>query len=788
MKKLSLFLAILMMLSVIAPSFAEEAAAPTETELLAQACDFAVIEADEATGQHRLSYIEGQTAILEADGLKFKDLNKNGKLDAYEDWRLTADERIADLLSQMTEEEMIGGLLCINAALDQARYVIDEFKMTCLLFNLNGTPITVTNTLNNLQAKAESMRLGIPMIFTSDREYNSFGGYIDKAHIAFGTANDPELAYQLAYYYGQAMQAVGVHVTFEPYANEIGAQYGENPEHIAAIVAQEVKGLEDSGFASCVKHWIGRGGDSNFGNARSVAQNFDNWMVGWKAALGAGAEWVMTNCGGAGITNTVDVKFDSVTMNYLRETLGFDGVVVSDWWPFSSVEAKTGVTPEGVNISETSYAWRFNRALELGTDMFGTPNVDHGDEAHWNENKMTHHPDVLVAALKDGTISREYVERALARIYKFSMKKDIFEDPYRDVNAALALCASPEWAANPTAIHTNEDLRAARNAYEVELAEKLQAKSAVLMKNEKGVLPLAKGTKVYIESSSSDTLEHYKQYIANYGELVDSIEAADVVIGYYSTINDAGEVMIEDAQDAGKPIVLTLTSKATEFALVNGDAVIYMPFSQQPDHGSGEAGFIYGTEPWVYADLLFGVREPEGIIQKEQARNTTEDELQWKDLAGDQGASPYVRLIVQALMMADKENHASPNNYGDPLVIYNYSMRYGQQGDFAYSCLILPQIVVEEEGTNSWGSATTLITAKNHAKAGQPFSVYCLLNNNGGDDLTTVQVKANGELVAEKLYTVEGDSWRVVEVEVTLEAGEYEIEVGGLTGTVTVAE
>ena len=202
MKKLSLFLAILMMLSVIAPSFAEEAAAPTETELLAQACDFAVIEADEATGQHRLSYIEGQTAILEADGLKFKDLNKNGKLDAYEDWRLTADERIADLLSQMTEEEMIGGLLCINAALDQARYVIDEFKMTCLLFNLNGTPITVTNTLNNLQAKAESMRLGIPMIFTSDREYNSFGGYIDKAHIAFGTANDPELAYQLAYYYG----------------------------------------------------------------------------------------------------------------------------------------------------------------------------------------------------------------------------------------------------------------------------------------------------------------------------------------------------------------------------------------------------------------------------------------------------------------------------------------------------------------------------------------------------------------------------------------------------------
>ncbi len=789
-KKLSLVLAILMMLTMVATSFAEEETAvaegPTETELLAEACNYTLIEADETTGQARLSYIEGVTPILEIDGLKFKDLDKDGELDIYEDWRLTDDERVADLISKMNYVEKIGGLLCINADLEDARYVIEEFKMTCLLFNLNGTPISITNTLNNLQAKAEEQRLGIPMIFTSDREYNAFGGYIDKAHIAFGTANDPQLAYDLAYYYGQAMQAIGVHVTFEPYANEIGAQYGENPEHIANIVYQEVKGLEDSGFASCIKHWIGRGGDSNFGNARSVAQNFDNWMVGWKAALAGGAEWVMTNCGGSGITNTVDVKFDSVTMNYLRETLGFEGVVVSDWWPFSSVNAKTGVTPEGEVLSEKSYAWLVNRALELGTDMFGTPNVSHGDEEDWKQNTMTHHPDVMVAGLEDGTIKEEYVDRALTRIYKFSMKKDLFEDPYCNTDEAVALVASAEWAANPTEIHTNEDLRAARNPYEVELTEKLQAESAVLMKNDNDVLPLAKGTKIYIESSSNDTLDHYKQYLAEYGTVVDAIADADVVIGYYSSINDAAEVLIEDAQEAGKPIVLTLTSKATEYALVNGDAVIYMPFSQQPDHGTGEAGFIYGTEPWVYADLLFGEREPAGIIQKEQARNDTEDALQWKDLAGDQGASSYVRLIVQALMMADTENHSAPNNYGDPLVIYEYSMHYGEHGDFAYSCLILPQTVTEEEVTNSRGSTSIASVVKDEATAGEPFSVYCLLNNNGADDITTVQVKANGEVVAEKLYTVQGGSWRVVEIEVTLDAGEYEIEVGGLTSTLIV--
>ncbi len=50
-------------------------------------------------------------AIIEKNGLKFKDLNKNGKLDKYEDWRLTADERSKDLLSKMSVEEKAGFML-----------------------------------------------------------------------------------------------------------------------------------------------------------------------------------------------------------------------------------------------------------------------------------------------------------------------------------------------------------------------------------------------------------------------------------------------------------------------------------------------------------------------------------------------------------------------------------------------------------------------------------------------------------------------------------------------------
>lgn len=809
MKKLSVLLALVMLLGCLSVAFAEAPAsagdvanqmnasanseeAAAEKARLEQRCDYATIEADETTGQVKLTYVEGVTPILEVDGLKFKDMNKNGTLDVYEDWRADTDARIADLIAQMTPEEEVGLLFCVNTQLVDAVKMIQEYALTCQLFNLNGTPETITNTLNNLQAAAEAERLAVPMVITSDREYNAFGGYIDKAHEAFGTANDPELAYELACYYGKAMRAVGIHVTFEPYANEIGAQYGENPEYIASIVHEEIRGLEENGLASCTKHWIGRGGDSSFGAARSVAQNFDNWMVGWTAALSAGSEWVMTNCGGTGISNTVDVKWDKATMSYLRDTLGFEGVVVSDWWALgggpSNPGRMTGITSEGVDLGQQTIGWLYNDALENGTDMFGSGSMIR-DYSDWESSPSSNYPQAIIDGLTTGEVEKANVDQAATRILRFKFNKGLFENPYCDVDAAVELCASAEWAANQTPITNDEELRAARNPYEVELTERLQAESAVLVKNDNDLLPLSKDAKVYVEASSAAAEEGYKKYFAEKGAtVVDNMEDADVVVGDYGTINDATELFIEDAQDLGKPIVLSLNGTEPDvYSLTNADAVLYLSYSQAADHGSTEGGFVTGTSPWIYADLIFGDRQPGGIINKEIARDELSDDAQWKDLAGDQGAPAYVRLIVQALM-EDDPNHASPNNYGDPLVTYQFGMSYGQDPDFKYSCLILPiaQEVREEEGSS--GNINTVVYTTNVAKAGEPFTIYALLRNNGADGFTIAQATANGEVVAEKIMTVEGGSWRVLQMDLTLEAGEYTIEVGGLTGTITVTE
>lgn len=85
-KKLSLLVALTMMLGSMAGLAEEVQQGPTEAELLAQPCEFSLIEANGE--QPRLTYIEGVTPILEVDGYKFKDMNKNGQLDPYEDWRL----------------------------------------------------------------------------------------------------------------------------------------------------------------------------------------------------------------------------------------------------------------------------------------------------------------------------------------------------------------------------------------------------------------------------------------------------------------------------------------------------------------------------------------------------------------------------------------------------------------------------------------------------------------------------------------------------------------------------
>ena len=821
MKKLSLFLALMLLFSSIGlTAFAQEAQLSPRFSSYDEVNE-AITVIPSTDSQAELGYLKGITAILEVDGLQFKDLNGNGKLDVYEDWRQDIDARVRDLYDQMTLEERAGLFYHVNTCGDptgvdfaDSRYMfapgeitdesaaegsggnaafpaksmwyyINVLNITTHLDNTNGTPAQQIVYHNAMQALGEDSRLGVPVVISNDRQYNAWGGMIDTAHDAFGAANDLELSKKLWTAYSLESRAVGIHVVLHPYSQELGSWNGEDPQYAGNMTKEEVAAIQvEGGTEACMKHFIARGGDSSFEDARSDAQTVDNWMTAWKIALESNPKWVMTNGYGTGLSNTVHVDYDQETMDYLRKTLGYQGIIVSDWGDQGDSNSQ-GITVDGVDLLSLSIPERYAFTINLGLDQIGNPAADYTGDGHMG----TADRGAVEVAIKDGLISEERCWETCYRVLKDKFELGLFENPYSDADKALAIAASAEYIASPWEITDIDTLMAARNPEVVALERQLQAESAILVKNDDSLLPLQKNVKVYIGSTAAAiTLEGYKKVLPEYAQLVENIEEADVVVADCTQINDAAELMIDDAKDAGKKLVIIANCvDPTTYLMENADALLALTFSRPADHGTGAGGFITTTEPIMLAKLLFGEAEPAGMVVKEIARDSVMDDSQWKDLAGDQGANPWVRMMLLATM---KENdaHTVPNNWGDPLLQYQYGMKYGEEPAFEYDTLVLPR-AIHEVVTESNGSTMTSQESVVETKAGEPFSAYLLLWNKGADGVTTVQAKCDDAVIAEKIMAVNGGSWRVIEMTLTIsEPGEHTITIGDLSKTISIVE
>lgn len=742
--------------------------------------------------QAALGYAGG-AAILSIDGLQFKDLNHNNELDAYEDWREDTETRAADLLSKLSAEEKAGFLIqtdmpqavgsADNESTETAWYYVNGFGISHMLDNNGaGTPDAMANRHNGVQAAAEATAFGIPVTVTSDRQYNAWAGYIDTAHDAIGTARHVELETAILSAYAKESAATGIHVTLQPYGVEIGSWYGENPEYIAKLTAAEVEAYQSNGVFTCVKHFITRGGDQSFATGRSIAANVENYMVGWKAAIEAGTRWIMTNSAGEGLDG-LNVDFSQKSMSYLRDTLGYDGVVVTDW---GSIDyAAKGIDADGVDLGALSNAERYAYEINHGVDQLG---INRATLDAAQASGSCYYLGDIYEAVRGGLIPMERLDLAVTRLLRTKFDLGLFENPYCDPQEALALAASDAFIAGPWAIADTESLAEARNPELVELERRLQAESAVLVKNEGQLLPLDRGSRVYIASTNGSAVEEYKKHLAGYATVVDSLESADVVIADCTRIDDSAELLVEDANEAGKDLVIVANCVDPDaWMMANAKAVLFMNFTRIPDHGTAQDGFIFTTEPSVYAELLYGVREPAGMIVKEIPRDGDMENSQWKDLAGDQGASMDVRMLLEAIMLSG-ENHSTPNNYGDPLLQYQYGMRYGQEAAFRYTTLVVPT-ELKEVSVHLFLDfyETQLKTVNAPQKAGEPFTVYCIVWNDGSDGVTDVEILDNGKVIETKTMAVTGGSWRVLKADIVLdEAGEHAITIGDQAQSLTV--
>lgn len=223
MKKLvSLLVALTMFLSMV--SFASAEAKYT-TETTADGWIRVVNE-----GGATLGYApESGVTIIESDGYAFKDMNKNGELDPYEDWRLSYEERAVDLVSKMTIEQMSG--LRINGAIGGLETDIPAMN------DMDGNPIypqiveggvryyimypvafgaplnAVPACANALQATAESTELGIPMMLNCDPTTTMTGTV---TNLALGATFSPEKVAALSVDVAKLYRAAGITMTLSP--------------------------------------------------------------------------------------------------------------------------------------------------------------------------------------------------------------------------------------------------------------------------------------------------------------------------------------------------------------------------------------------------------------------------------------------------------------------------------------------------------------------------------------------------------------------------------------------
>ena len=400
------------------------------------------------------------------NGRTFRDLNKNGKLDIYEDPRQPLEARIEDLLGQMTLEEK-AGLLFINGATVNADGSIEdkpdaprfprgaatqivEQKMNH--FNLWDVPgaQAVAAWHNNLQRFAEQTRLGIPITIASDPR-NHFSNNIFSLRatdfsqwcetLGLAAIGDPELVRQFADIVRREYLAVGIRMALHPQIDlateprwpRISGTFGEDAHLTALLVKAYIEGFQGPALgpqsvACMTKHFPGGGPqkdglDPHFEFQQGQiypGNNFDYHLIPFEAAFAAKSAAMMPYYG-----IPVDQTEENVAMSFnkaiitglLRGKYQYDGVVCTDWGLITDSQLPDTVWPARAwGVEHLSGAERVRKALDAGVDQFG------GESC----------PELVVELVTTGRLSEARLDQSVRRLLRLKFQLGLFDNPFVD--------------------------------------------------------------------------------------------------------------------------------------------------------------------------------------------------------------------------------------------------------------------------------------------------------------------------------------------------------------------
>lgn len=387
----------------------------------------------------------------------------------------------------------------------------------------------------------EENRLGIPLLVMSDIVH----GYktIFPVPLAIGCSWDLELAEKSAEIAAREASASGVHVTFAPMVDlvrdprwgRVMESTGEDPYLNSEFARAFVRGFqgddltnETDRVAACVKHFAAYGAAEGGRDYNTVDMSErelrESYLPAYKAALDEGCEMVMTAFNTVfGIPATGNKK---LMRSILREEMGFDGVLISDWG------AVKEMIPHGVAEDEKEAALK---ALTAGVDI---------------EMMTAAYVKYLKILVEEGQVEEALIDEAVLRILTLKEKLGLFENPYRGADEEL-------------------EKEVVLSTAHREAARELASKSAVLLKNE-GVLPLRKEQNIALIgpfAESGDILGPWswlgskKDAVTVREGFSQKINEAQLTVAGGSDIETISEEQIQDALHAAKDadvIVLAL--------------------------------------------------------------------------------------------------------------------------------------------------------------------------------------------------------------------------------------
>ena len=609
--------------------------------------------------------------IITVAGKRFRDLNRNGTLEPYEDWRLSSAKRALDLVGRMTLEEKAGaavhgtapiggGPMSSGPAYDTAAAATMFLtrNVNSVITRMSVPPGAFAEQSNALQRIAERGRLGIPVTISSDprSHFQSVAGAsVTRAGfsqwpetLGFGALDDADLVRQFASIVRGEYRAVGIHMALSPQADlgteprwsRITGTFGERPDRVGALVKAYVQGMQGSsnhltsdGVATVVKHWVGYGasvdgldGHNYYGRfARFPGNQFAAHVTPFLGAFAAGVAGVMPTYDILDGLSIDDAPVEQVGVGFSKQLLTeqlrgrykFGGLVVSDWAITQDCAdaCKTGVPRQAPfqiampwGVESLTKEQRFAKGMNAGIDQFG--GVD--DAAP------------LVGAMRANLVTPARLDEAVTRIMKVKFDLGLFENPYVDSAKATKLASSPA------------ALRAGVTA---------QAKALVVLENSRGATMLPKaGSKLFVRGVDTAVVR------ARGYQVVSDPAQADVAVlrikapyqtlhptYFFGSFQHEGDLDFKDA-DTTLALVKSTAAKVPTIVVVNLDRPAILtsltPFAKTL---IGE----FGASDEALFDALTGKVKPVGRLPFELPRSMDAVRAQKPDVPHDSKSPLY---------------------------------------------------------------------------------------------------------------------------------------------------